>query len=415
MALEEGARAGGHGLLAAGEDHVHVEVVELSAAEALGQAEREGRARGVVVLAAGGGGEGDVDQQGDGHDQQHRRDELDDGEEEAAQARQAEDAADEHGELGPEERLERADGAADELPEGCPPGLGLLAEGDAAVPGVVMGDEHEPPGLLEVAPGDDVLGRAPAEQAADGGEEEAGLEEGEEDGRQCQGGAERRQRDRDDAAEDRKSGEDRVAERPGRATPRSTRARHRARCPRAAASDERRRAARHHCQATRRPTSTRASISARRSIEAPLTASGQRTRPDAPRNRAWPRGCCAEAGSRPRPPRTCEAAAGTAVKSSRTHCRDANSGGCRRWRAQGPDRCGGQRVWELVLGCGARFGDRGRAACGASRPRLPRTRVSSAPIHPDRVGTHVRSLAPSPDEIPGVGLEPTCPRRDNGF
>ncbi len=216
VALQEGARAGGDRLLAAGEEHVDVEVVEPAAAEALGEAEGEGRAGGVVVLAGLGGGEGDVEEKGDGDDQEDRRDELDDGEEETAEAREAEDAADEDGELGPEERLERADRAADEVPEGGPARLGLLSEGDAAAAGVVVGDEEKRTRLVAVVPGDDVLGGAAAEQAAEGGEEDAGVEEGEEGGDERERGAEGRRGDGEDAADDGERGEDGVGERPGR-------------------------------------------------------------------------------------------------------------------------------------------------------------------------------------------------------
>ena len=78
-----------------------------------------------------------------------------------------------------------------------------------------MGDEEERPGLVAVAPGDDVLGGAAAEQAAEGGEEDARVEEGEEGGDERQRGAERRPRDGQDAADDGERGEDGVGERPG--------------------------------------------------------------------------------------------------------------------------------------------------------------------------------------------------------
>ena len=69
VAPDEAAHAGGHGLLAARQQHVDVEVLEL-AAETFGQEQGERDARGVVVLAALGAREGDVDQEGDGDDQQ---------------------------------------------------------------------------------------------------------------------------------------------------------------------------------------------------------------------------------------------------------------------------------------------------------------------------------------------------------
>jgi hypothetical protein len=198
VALEEGARAGGDRLLAAGEEDVDVEVFQPAAAEALGEAEDEGRAGGIVVLAASGGGDGDVEQEGDGHDEERGRDELEDREQEAAEAGEAEDAADEDGELGPEA------------------GLGLLAERDPTAPGVVVRDEKQQPRLVAIAPGHDVLGGAPAEQAADGGEEDAGVEEGEKGGGESERGAEGGDRDREDAADDGERGEGSVRKRPSR-------------------------------------------------------------------------------------------------------------------------------------------------------------------------------------------------------
>jgi hypothetical protein len=214
VALDEGAGPRGDRLLAARQDDVDVEVLELPAAEALGEANREDRAGGVVVLAERRGREGDVEEEGDGDDEEDRGDELGDGQQESREAEQAEDAADEDGELGPEERFQGADRAADEVAEGGPARLGLLAQGHAAAAGVDVGDEEQEAGLVAVAPRHDVLRGPAAEQAADGGEEDRGVEEREEGGDERESGAQHRNRNRQDAAEDGGAGEDRVGERP---------------------------------------------------------------------------------------------------------------------------------------------------------------------------------------------------------
>ena len=76
MRLEEGAHALGHGLLRAGEEHVHAEALE--EVEPLGEPEHDGDPGRVVVLAGTRGGEGDVEQQRDVQDQHHRGHELED-------------------------------------------------------------------------------------------------------------------------------------------------------------------------------------------------------------------------------------------------------------------------------------------------------------------------------------------------
>ena len=90
-----------------------------------------------------------------------------------------------------------------------------VAVGEPGAAGVVVGDEDDAPGLSRVAPGDDVLRGAPAEQAAHGGEQQAGVEEGEQGGRQGQGGAGDRHETARTLAPTAAAASERVGERPG--------------------------------------------------------------------------------------------------------------------------------------------------------------------------------------------------------
>ena len=90
-----------------------------------------------------------------------------------------------------------------------------VAVGEAGAAGVVVGDEDEGAGLAGVAPGDDVLRGAPAEQAADGGDQEAGVEERQQGGRQGEGAPATGTSTARTLAAIGGRGEQRVGERPG--------------------------------------------------------------------------------------------------------------------------------------------------------------------------------------------------------
>ena len=193
MVLEKRAAALRHRLLRAGEHHVDAEA--LQEVEALREPQHERNARGVVVLAGGGGGEGDVEQQRDVEDQRDRREELQDRERGAAHAAHPEDAAREQHEQSQEHRPERP------APRG---------------PAVVVGDQQQRARALALAPGDDVLRRAPSEQPPSGRSDAGEIEEGEHGGEQHQPGAEPRARYREHAADHSEDRVDRIADRPGR-------------------------------------------------------------------------------------------------------------------------------------------------------------------------------------------------------
>ena len=199
VAPDEAAHAGGQGLLAAREQHVDVKVIELPA-EPLRQNQGERDTRRIVVLPALGAREREVDQQGDGDDQDHGRDELGDRQRHTAHAGQAHQAAQEHRHRRPEERLERADRAADQPAEGCTtlcyPGRGR----EAAAPRVVVGDQDEQSWLVAVPPGDDVLRGAAPQQATDRRQQQARVEEQQQRTDECKHGADHRGRDREHAA-----------------------------------------------------------------------------------------------------------------------------------------------------------------------------------------------------------------------
>ena len=83
-------------------------------------------------------------------------------------------------------------------------------------PAVVVGQQQQRARALALAPGDDVLRRAPSEQPPRGGRDAGEVEEGEHGGEQDEPGAELGARHREHAADDREDRVDRVADRPGR-------------------------------------------------------------------------------------------------------------------------------------------------------------------------------------------------------